>query len=365
MASKYLYLHEGGDEAAGELLCQVRSSTVALDDADVETQERVLEMVNLGDSPRSTSQDEPDIGSSPSTTRLRLAADRAARRASQTASSSETRSGGAAEEEEEVDEVFLESAEELQPPILLQIQSHVKPRVRSVALRSRTRKPRTSSDEASDQSAIEMMASQPAARSSPLKSPSGSPSVSRLRERKAALVNEEEDRAKSTFESFSLDAPDSALASSPVDSSDNALRLLSSGIDPFLSSGPGENDSETSQEAIAQRKAKYKAKLAQRVAQEAAAADAGGEKSEAGGLLSATPSSEPSGGDVPVTVPPLTALVARMQRRQRSGASGPLGTHVDSTPGSLSLPRQPAQRTPALGDVTSLDDLSGNTVASL
>jgi hypothetical protein len=186
-----------------------------------------------------------------------------------------------------------------------------------------------------------------------------------LQERLAALVNEGEDRAKLTFDSFSLDAPDGALASSPVDSSDNTLRLLSPDTRPILSSGPGENDSEASQEAIAQRKAKYKEKLAQRVAQEAAAADAGGEKSAAGGMLSATPASVPSGGDVPAAVAPLTALVARMQRRQRSGASGPLGAHVGSTSGSFSLPHQPAQHTPALGDVTSLDDLSGTAEASL
>lgn len=77
---------------------------------------------------------------------------------------------------------------------------------------SRTRpKPETSIDAASDLSAIELMASQPEVPSSPTAAPaspaappsSGSLRASRMRERKAALLREEESRSKASLSPFS------------------------------------------------------------------------------------------------------------------------------------------------------------------
>ena len=248
------------------------------------------------------------------------------------------------------------------------------------------------------------MASQPES-PAPVASPASTSQVTKLRERKAALLKERDDRAKGRSEPMNASIGESSGTVSPpqppVPNEDEAAETAEEALAkrkakykakmeqrkareaadptsgeksragnmlgsmptsgavpdsspaevPSAQTSPDSGDNEEAvapQDANALRKAKYKAKLAQRKEREAAAAAGssipGSEKSEAGSMLNTTPASDAVAEDAPAAVAQPTSLVARMQRRKRNEAKG---AHVDvqeEEPGEPFLQQQPSAK---------------------
>ena len=398
IATEYLNQSRGA-EIIDEWVYRVnQGSAPVVGNGDVETQDRLLEMAT--GSARSARNDlhEPESVSSPSSTRSRLAAERAARRAPQAVDNSVSRRSGAAEDGDE---------DAQRPQTSPQTESRTrKPTVRNVTSRPRGRQPKTSNDSASNLSEIELMASQPES-PEPVASPASTSRVTKLRERKAALLKERDDRAKGRSEPMNASIGESSGTVSPpqppVPNEDEAAETAEEALAkrkakckakmeqrkareaadptsgeksragnmlgsmptsgavpdsspaevPSAQTSPDSGDNEEAvapQDANALRKAKYKAKLAQRKEREAAAAAAAGsptpgsEKSEAGSMLNTTPASDAVAEDAPAAVAQPTSLVARMQRRKRNEAKG---AHVDvqeEEPGEPFLQQQPSAK---------------------
>ena len=339
MGSKFFCTRN--DESTDEMLYDARirtAETLGSPSNSSVASEQSIELVNMN--PRH--HDNARSSSAPTTTLV----DRLARRAQRTVNSS-------------ISVNDLETVDFLEPDDV-QLRSPAPQPSGRCALRARSRdasprqrpKPRTSIDPAADHSAIEMMArmaeeaiaSPTAAPASPAAPPAGgSLHKSRMRERKAALLKEEEARAKSRTNPYSLGPGlESAAIGSPVSPQSNH---------------PETDSSQAPPDAVALRKAKYKAKLAQRKAQEdAAGVNGNSEKSKAGGLLNAASASDAPGIDGG-SAPRPSPLVARMQqRRQRSNLN--LGQNPD-TEGASTM-RQPAPGALNLANELSLDGLSGD-----
>ena len=254
----------------------------------------------------------------------------------------------------------------------------------------------------------------------PAASPASTFKITKLRERKAALLKEKDDRAKAGASGLPLldagpqpppivgnDSEDAATledvnaqrkakyvarlaerkareAAAAENSSGGSNSEKAEAISSMLNTAPasdsgagadlqpqpppvtGSNeDVATSEDVNAQRKAKFFAKLAERKAREAAAAAAensyGGSNSEkteaSSSMLNTAPASDAVVGDVSGAGSQPTPLVARMQRRQRKAARDVyLDVEGEDFEKPLLQEQQPSTAA-ALSEDLSLDDL--------